>query len=192
LGVPILPLRDPSAFHGACWRVDGRNIIVLKQQTFFAARWLHDLLHELSHIGQAPEQRELTIIEAGETLRTRRESDEEHAASDFADAVALDGRAEALAQACVEAAGGSVERLKTAVPRVAARAGVASDVLANYMAYRLSLQDLDWWGTATNLQKEGPDPWRITRDLLLERLNLSCLNEVERNLLLQALTESEV
>ena len=47
LGIPVLPLRDPGAFHGACWRIDGRNIIVLKQRTLSLARWLADLLHEV-------------------------------------------------------------------------------------------------------------------------------------------------
>ena len=31
LGVVVLPLRDRGAFHGACWRYEGRNAIVLKQ-----------------------------------------------------------------------------------------------------------------------------------------------------------------
>ncbi len=33
LGIPVLPLNDSGAFHGACWRAHGRNIIVLKQRT---------------------------------------------------------------------------------------------------------------------------------------------------------------
>lgn len=191
LGVPVLPLRDSGAFHGACWRVEGRNIIVLKQQTASAARWLNDLLHELHHAGQAPEQSELTVIEASEISRERRESDEEQAASEFAETVALGGRAEELAQACVEAAHGTLPRLKAVVPQVANQAHVAVEVLANYMAYRLSLQGQDWWGAATNLEKQGPDPWPIARDLLLAQLNLGRLNEVERNLVVQALSESE-
>ena len=47
LGVPVLPLRDPGTFHGACWRYGGRNVIVLKQTANYEARWLFDLIHEL-------------------------------------------------------------------------------------------------------------------------------------------------
>ncbi len=57
LGIPVLPLRDPGAFHGACWRIEYRNVIVLKQGADSLARWLFDLLHELAlellHFGRA-------------------------------------------------------------------------------------------------------------------------------------------
>ncbi|HRA90262.1 MAG TPA: helix-turn-helix transcriptional regulator, partial [Planctomycetaceae bacterium] len=74
LGIPVLPLDDSGAFHGAFWRCDFRNVIVLKQQTKSLARWLNDLLHELYHAGQEPEQAERTVIEASETSSERRDS----------------------------------------------------------------------------------------------------------------------
>jgi hypothetical protein len=30
MGIPVLPLSDRGAFHGATWRIQGRNVIVLK------------------------------------------------------------------------------------------------------------------------------------------------------------------
>ena len=62
LGVPVLTLNDSGGFHGACWRVKSRNVIVLKQRTNSAARWLHDLLHELWHAGHEPELEEHPVI----------------------------------------------------------------------------------------------------------------------------------
>jgi transcriptional regulator with XRE-family HTH domain len=192
LGVPVLPLNDPGAFHGACWRVDERNVIVLKQQTRSPLRWLIDLLHEVWHAGQEPEQDQLAAIEAGETTQERRESPEEQIATQFAGDVVLAGRAEELAERCVQAARGSVERLKAAVPRVAARENVPADALANYMAFRLALQGINWWGAATNLQATDVDPWQIARDVLLEQANFERLNDVDRHLLLRALSDVEV
>ena len=32
-GVAVLPLDDPGAFHGACWRANQRNVIALKRRT---------------------------------------------------------------------------------------------------------------------------------------------------------------
>ena len=190
-GVPVLPLQDPGAFHGACWRVDQRNVIVLKQGTRSVARWLIDLLHELRHAGQAPDQDQLAVIEAGEATPGGWDAPEEQAATHFAGDVVLAGRAEELAELCVQAAHGSVERLKAVVPRVAAREHVPADALANYMAFRLSLQGHNWWGAATNLQEAGPDPWQTTRDLLLAQANVDRLNDVDRTLLLQALSDVE-
>ena len=113
-------------------------------------------------------------------------------ANRFAGDVILDGRAEELAKLCVEAARGRVELLKSIVPGIASREGVRVDALANYLAYRLSLQDISWWGTATNLQETDSNPWQIARDVFLENVPLQNINEFDRNLLIQALADTEV
>lgn len=187
LGVVVLPLRDRGAFHGACWRYEGRNAVVLKQTSKHEARWLFDLLHELFHAGQRPEAETLEVIEADETSTERRNSDEEIAASQFAGEVVLDGNAETLAQACVQAARNSVERLKSVVPIIAAKNGVSVGALANYLAFRLSWQGMNWWGTAANLQADDGDPWTIARDVFVERFPYDIDNELDRQLLDRAL-----
>lgn len=187
LGVVVLPLRDRGTFHGACWRYEGRNVVVLKQTSRNEARWLFDLIHELSHAGQRPEAETLEIIEADETSAERRSSDEEIAASQYAGDVLLDSKAEALAQACVKAAKGSVERLKGVVPTVAARNKVGVGALANYLAFRLSWQGINWWGAAANLQADEGDPWGIARDVFVERFPYDIDNELDRQLLDRAL-----
>ena len=187
LGIVVLPLRDRGTFHGACWRYEGRNAIVLKQTSRHEARWLFDLLHELFHAGQRPESETLEVIEADETSAERRDSGEEVAASQFAGDVVLDGKAEALAQACVKAARGSLERLKSVLPTVATRNGVAVGALANYMAFRLSWQGENWWGAAANLQARDSDPWAIARDVFVERFPYAIDNELDRQLLDRAL-----
>jgi len=176
--------------------VNGRNIIVLKQKTQSLARWLHDLLHELRHAGENPEQGEHTVIEAAETDPKRLGSEEELRATEFAAEVVLDGRAENLVQLCVDAtrrAGGRgrLELLKTELPKVAEREGVPIDYLANYVAYRLSFQGENWWGAAANLQRLDTNPWQVARDMLLTRSNFSRLRELDRSLLAQALAGSE-
>jgi Zn-dependent peptidase ImmA (M78 family) len=187
LGVVVLPLRDPGAFHGACWRYEGRNAVVLKQTSKHEARWLFDLLHELFHAGQRPEADTLEVIEADETSAERRKSDEEIAASQFAGEVVLDSKAEALAQASIQAARNSVERLKSVVPTIAAKNGVSVGALANYLAFRLSWQGVNWWGTAANLQVDDGDPWMIARDVFVERFPYDIDNELDRQLLDRAL-----
>lgn len=187
LGVVVLPLRGRGTFHGACWRYEGRNAIVLKQTSRYEARWLFDLLHELSHAGNRPELDALEVIEADETSAERRNSDEEIAASQFAGEVVLNGNAESLAQACVRAARNSVERLKTVVPMVAAENKVSVDALANYLAFRLSWQGVNWWGAAANLQADESNPWTIARDVFIERFPYDIDNELDRQLLDRAL-----
>ncbi|MCC8935618.1 ImmA/IrrE family metallo-endopeptidase [Bradyrhizobium sp. Arg68] len=187
LGVVVLPLRDRGTFHGACWRYEGRNAVVLKQTSKHEARWLFDLLHELFHAGQHPEAETLEVIEADETSAERRNSNEEIAASQFAGEVVLNGKAETLAQACVQAARKSIERLKGVVPAVAAKNGVSVGALANYLAFRLSWQGVNWWGTAANLQSDDSDPWTIARDVFVERFPYDIDNELDRQLLDRAL-----
>lgn len=134
---------------------------------------------------------ERTTIEEPESSSTRQESDEEQEANIFAGDVMLDGRAEELAQMCVMAAGGKVPRLKSVVPMVAESENVEVGALANYLAFRLSLQKVNWWGAATNLQRDGANPCEVARRWLLPRLSLDHLNDTDRYILTQALTDTE-
>lgn len=191
LGIVVVPLTDAGAFHGAFWRVDGRNVIVLKQKTPSLSRWAFDLLHEIWHATQEPELPSRSILEGGDMAICNIDSEEEKDASSFAGDVLLAGRAEELVDACVERAGGRVERLKTVVPGIAANAGVEVDALANYLAFRLSLQNINWWGTAANLQSVGVSPARIARDVLAPHLKWSLLGELDQSLLRLALESEE-
>lgn len=186
-GVPVLPLRDKGTFHGACWRYEGRNVVVLKQKSRHQSRWLFDLIHEWFHAAQAPEAETLEVIEADENSDERRNSNEEIAASQFAGDVTLDARAEDIAQASVRAAGGSVERLKSVVPTVAAKESVDIGSLANYLAFRLSWQGVNWWGAAANLQSGDDDPWDVARDVFVERFPFKFESDIDRHLLERAL-----
>ena len=187
LGVPVLPLRDQGTFHGACWRYDFRNVLVLKQTSQHLSRWLFDLLHEIFHAAQNPSQETLEIIEADENSSERRNSNEEVAASQFAGDVLLKGQAEEIAQACVTRSRGAVERLKSVVPEVAKQFNVDTGAVANYLAFRLSWQNINWWGAAANLQKDDENPWEIARDVFLERFPFKLDSELDRQLLTRAL-----
>lgn len=197
LGVPVLPLNDPGAFHGACWRVRGRNVVSLKQRTRSLARWVFDALHELGHAGENPEEQEFSVIEAGDDVEQLRGRDEERRMNRFAADVLLDGRAEELAKLCAAEAkrragrGASLPHLKAAVVNVSEREAVPTDVLANYLAYRLSYEGQDWWGAANNLQSQAGKPWGVVRDVLLERTSFSKLNPADQDLLSQALVDEE-
>jgi transcriptional regulator with XRE-family HTH domain/Zn-dependent peptidase ImmA (M78 family) len=190
LGIAVLPLQDAGAFHGAFWRMQGRCVIVLKQQTKSEARWLFDLLHELWHAGEEPDQPERSLLELPETDPDRRQSTEEKHASMFAGNVVLAGRAEELVNIVLKETDGLIPRFKATVQKVADREGVSAASLANYIAFRLSLQEQNWWGTASNLQPQG-DPWTITRDAFLLRCDFSQVNLTDRELLSRALEEPE-
>lgn len=187
LGIPVLPLSDPGAFHGSTWRIGGRNVIVLKQSARLESRWLHDILHELRHAAEEPEAKDLAFIDYESLAKENASAAAETNASMFAGDVTLGGRAEELAKKCAKQAAGIIERLKAIVPQVAQREGVSVPALANYMAFRLSLQGENWWGAATNLQTGGVDPWAVARDQLLAHLDLTGLDDTERAVLLRAL-----
>ncbi len=186
LGVVVLPLKGEGTFHGACWRHEGRNAIVLKQTSKHEARWTFDLLYELFHAAQRPEKDAFEVVEKAATSNERRESEEEICASQYAGDVMLDSNAEVLAQECVSLAHGRVERLKRAVRRVAEKHNVSTAALANYLAFALSRQRIDWWGAAANLQRKS-DPWKVARDVFVERYPYRIGNEIDRTLLDRAL-----
>ncbi len=129
-------------------------------------------------------------MELPETDPDRRDSREEKHASMYAGNIVLDGRAEELVAIVQKETNGLIPRFKATVEAVAAREGVSAASLANYIAFRLSLQAQNWWGAASNLQPDG-DPWTITRDAFLLRCDLSQVNLTDRELLTRALEETE-
>ncbi len=189
LGICVIPLDDSGAFHGASWNIDGRHVIVLKQKTKYQARWLYDLLHEFKHVLSDLDSENIGVIEYNEISPFGgHESEKEREANTFASLLILDGRAETLAQKCVTEAQGKMELLKNAVIKVSQAENVGVDSLANYLAFRLSRQGQDWWGTANTLQTEEPSPIKITQKKLLEHLKLKKLAEPDQALLKRALS----
>ncbi len=187
LGVVVLPLSDAGAFHGACWRINHVNVVVLKQAHRYPARWLFDLIHELRHAADDPDAPEFEVVEGEETSDERRTSRDEQVCSWFAGQVTLDGEAESLVETAIEQAGGDLRRLKTAVTSVAAQSGADVSALANYAAHRLSLQRVNWWGVAANLQDTSYDPLIFTRDVFFQRFAFEGLSETDLDLLTLAL-----
>ena len=191
LGVPVLPLADPGGFHAAYWRTGGRGVIVLKQSARLPARWLFDLVHEIGHATEAPEQPERALVEVDVAGGWAQQDPLETRASNFARYALLGGRAREVGDRCVTEAGGDLRRLKGVVPRIAAEEGVDPGALANDLAYRLALQGENWWGAAHNLQPSQPDPWKVARDVLLSYVDFGVLEPIDRDLLVQALNEDD-
>jgi N-glycosylase/DNA lyase len=116
------------------------------------------------------------------------EDDEEAEANEFAEELLFQGKTEELAEACVKEAGGDLRRLKAAVLRVSEKQGVSPDLLANYLAFRLSHQGENWWGAANNLQISEPKPLDIARNEFMKRIDFAKLGEQDRNIVMQALS----
>lgn len=188
-GIPIIPLADSGAFHGASWNVSDRFVIVLKQVTKFQGRWLFDLSHELGHIALHLSGSNPGIVEVDE-ISPFSNITEEQEASDFARDLLFSDRSEELAEMSVEIAKGKVENLKSAVIQVASNEHVPVDLLANYLAFRLSKDNhINWWGAANNLQVTEPSPWAISKQLLLSKINPDVLSPDDLSLLQRALAD---
>jgi Zn-dependent peptidase ImmA (M78 family)/DNA-binding XRE family transcriptional regulator len=192
IGIVVVPLLDPGEFHGACWLIDGRPVIVLKQRQDYAARWVFDLAHELRHVLRHLGDEQTGIVELSEIGHS--DDEEEIDASGFAGDLLL-GDPDQLAQMVVTEANGVGQRLKAAVQVVARKTDVDVGVLANYLAYRLTLQrfPFNFWSVAANLQQGARDAAATCRGLLLEHLDWANLNADETLLLRAALaTEDEL
>jgi transcriptional regulator with XRE-family HTH domain len=189
-GIVVVPLCDKGVFHAAYWRINGRHVIVLKQRTNSLARWIIDLLHEVKHALSKPEEENISIIDSDGTSRSDNDYlDEEEEATEFAGECALEGQAEKLVHAAHTRSRQNLRNLKSAVNEIASENHADLGLLANYMAYRLSLQGINWWGAATNLQGADNSPWEIARRVFLENADLQTLNPLDRELLIQGLRE---
>ncbi len=191
LGVAVLPLDDPCAFHGACIRKNGRNVIVLKPKTSSESRWAFALLHALWHVSQEPELPERSVLEPDAMSNGCRGSEEEMAANRFAAAVLLQGRGQELAEKCLELAGSDVCRLKQAVVSVAEQERIPVDALAHCLTFRLAAErGQNWWSTVYSLQSNG-NPCGVARNLFFERADFGQLAVPDQELLSQALVPWE-
>ena len=81
-GIPVVPLNDEGAFHGACFTLNGKSAIVLKQKYYSIDRWLFDLLHEIYHVSRAPLTGNIVVLDYEQ--RNSACSDEENRANWFA------------------------------------------------------------------------------------------------------------
>ena len=127
------------------------------------------------------------MVEGEETSDERRTSKDEQVCSWFSGQVTLNGDAERLVNEAIEQAHGDLRRLRNAVSDVAARSGADIPALANYTAHRLSLQKVNWWGAAANLQDDSYDPLVYARDVFFQRFAFEGLDEIELELLTLAL-----
>ena len=189
LGIIVLPLGDSGQFHGAHWRIDGTNVVVLKQGDRAPARWLNDLLHEMYHAARHPELRNSAVVEEEETSEHRRTDPEEQHATWYASLASTNGLAEELFQQVHKETNGVLPRFKSAVARVATASGVDAGVLANYVAHRLPPEHSSWWGVASNLQDRSVDSLALAREIFFRRFSFADLNEAELELLQLALND---
>mgnify|MGYP003625949603 CR=1 FL=1 len=195
LGVPVISLNDSGAFHGATWRIKGRNVIVLKQKSRYTSKWMFDLLHELYHASQSPELEEFSVVELSETCDERRNDQEEIDANDYAGKVLLGESADKYIEECFLNASGKIAWLKNSVIQVAKNYQLDCGVLAYQVANRLDLLSksketkINWWGAANNLQANTCEPNTLCFETLTSYINLESLKNQDRNLLEQTLSD---
>lgn len=188
MGICIVPLKDSGIFHGAAWNINGKLVIVLKQQVSSHAKWIFDLLHEIYHALVHLKDLDEIILETNEISPVSQNDDpREIEANSFASQVIFNGNPEPFAQEAVAIAKGKIENLKTAVEDVSLKHDIRKDSLANYLAYRLAYQDNQWWATAESLQQKEPDPYEIAKSILLENISMDKLGSIDYNLLSTAL-----
>jgi transcriptional regulator with XRE-family HTH domain/Zn-dependent peptidase ImmA (M78 family) len=188
LGISVIPLNDQGVFHGASWNINGKHVVVLKQRNRAHARWIFDLLHELYHVFVHLESNDTSVIEVEELNPfANNESEEEKEANAFADQFIFDHKAEEIVHKSLENAGYRLDQLKKATIAISNEMNIRADFIANYLAFRLQMNDKNWWGTANSLQITDPDPFNIVKQVLSQRVSTENLNSIDRNLLASAL-----
>lgn len=189
-GILILPLTDSIRFHGACFRISGVNVLVLKNSIRYRARWAFDLLHELYHSTESPDAENISTIEMDPTSPQRRESEEEVAANEFAGNFLLNGCASEMFDLVLRRSGKEIKYYKRNVQIVAEQYGVDVGCLANYVAHRLNADlDIDWWGAAISLQQDDNDAVDLARSEVIRLIDFSKLDSEDVEILRNALSE---
>lgn len=189
LGIPVIPMRLHGGFHGATWRIAGRNVIVLNGSQKYVAFWLNDLLHEIGHASQEPELADRTTIEVNPTWETVDQSDDEIDARQFAIDTIFRSRGDQIVRYCEQKAK-SVEGLRAAALQVAAEHNIPPDSLALLLASKL--EKANWWGAALNLQDISVDAFEIARTHFLQRIDLALLSPPDREAVVLSVQGDEI
>jgi transcriptional regulator with XRE-family HTH domain/Zn-dependent peptidase ImmA (M78 family) len=188
LGISVIPLNDQGVFHGASWNINGKHVVVLKQRNQAHARWIFDLLHELYHVFVHLENDNSSVIEVEELNPfANNDSVEEKEANAFADQFIFDHKAEQIVQKSLEKASYRLDQLKKATITISNETNIRVDFIANYLAFRLQMNEKNWWGTANSLQVTDPDPFSVAKKVLNQRVSRENLNSIDKNLLESAL-----
>lgn len=189
LGIKVFALDDSGSFHGASWRFNGKNIVVLKQRNKQEARWMFDLLHEFYHCVQNLDKNEFQIIELDEASEERRNSPEEIEANDFARNVLLGNESNEIINKCFKKAKANIAWYKTVVVEVAKEYNVDIGVLAFQIAYKLHSMNKNWWGAAASLQHKKDDIVNLTIQNIKRSINMEKLNLLDQEILELAFSE---
>lgn len=186
--IAVIPLDDPGEFHGAIWEIDGRAVIVLKQQTPWESRWTFDLAHETGHVARHMDQAIEGFVESREIAVMSEGLDaDEQEASEFAAELLL-GDPDGLARELARRTRGSLPRLKREVQRLAEERHLEVDALASYMSWRLTNETQDWWATAASLQiAREPRASVLARDVLRMRIQWDLLGHDDAAVLREVL-----
>lgn len=195
LGVPILALNLDGGFQGAYFRENNRDITIVNYKTSSASMWLFTLFHEFWHVlnekHETTKMLRLEDVEGTFTHGTKADPDEKNA-SLFASAVLLGRNPDALVHQVLKDANKDIARLKESVIKTSKEQGVSLESLANYTAYRVSMEGHNWWGTARNLQESNAGLQNIARDVLLNYVDLSHISGADMDILRRALGFAEV
>lgn len=181
MGIPVIALDEPGAFNAACFRINKRNIIILKQKTLSEARFMFDLLHEYWH---ATKNRENIYIFRKDVKKNLIEA-EDLAANQFAAAVLMGKNPQTIAEKCIRQAKGEARNLKRAIQSVAHKEKIRTDVLAYYIAFRLSSEgNISFWGTAENMQRKIQQNLNtLVNNIIFEYTDLASLPKPDLELL---------
>lgn len=190
MGIAVIALDDRIAFNGACWRRNGRAVIVLRNTGDEESRALFDLIHELYHL--IATEGDFAMIEAEETSSERRESREEQRANRFAAEVLTEGRLATIISEFLQRSNGQVSLLSEAAIEIADEENIPVGILANLFAAHVDKENSNrsWWAAARLLQEPG-DPWRTVRDVFIRNAELDRLDRVEKDLINQMLETSD-
>ena len=178
-GIPVWIL-DSTAFHAASFCKKSKSVIVLAQKTSSEARWMFNLFHEFYHVSQGMEQ----IVETRNNFYNVNNNDEEeYLANQFASTVLLGNNLQKLAELCIDKSDESIAQLKNRIGKIAVGARVRSDVLANYIAFRLtSKQNMNWWAVAEPYQNHMSNAQHIVQRLLKKNIDFNALSMADLEL----------
>lgn len=193
-GIPVIPVHGRGGFCAAAWSFQGSPVVVVKESRELAVYWLFDLAHELGHVARGHLD-DAGVVDVDDLRPLPRTAEgggdpQEVEANDYALRLLL-GDYEELVDEVRRGSRGNYLRFKGAVTTVARKAEVNPGLLGLVAAHELTDigEPKDRWGSATNLSRADGDGRPVVIRLLLSRVDLSDLSEVDSMLVAAVVTD---
>lgn len=186
-GIVVVPMAAGPGFQAVAWYVAQRPVVVLRLTRSYSAQWLFTLAHEIGHLVLGHVKANSGLVDVDEPGKVADDAAEEEANRFAKDLLApgSDKLFEEIRQRMPPSVTAQKKAFKGAMTSVAAKAKIDPALFGFLAAYAMRdiAEEVDRWGSATNIAKKKPHGRISARKTYLDHVDLDRINKADSALI---------